>query len=72
MTLTCDGCGRSDLQNERGIYQGRTCYTWAGKFICTECRSSGIRNPPDSLKQFFDIAGVRLEFNKDGSIIVPV
>ena len=72
MSFTCEGCGREGLQNERGAYEGRTCYTWGGKIICTDCRQNGIRNPPESLKKFFDAAAVRLDYRKDGSIIVPV
>ena len=72
MAFTCEGCGRENLHNERGIYEGRPCFTWAGKMICSKCRLTGISEPTQSLKRFFDAAGVRLAYDKEGSIIVPV
>ena len=72
MSFSCEGCGREDLQNERGKYEVQICYSWGGRMICTRCRQAGIRQPTESLQKFFSTVGVRLDHNKDGSIIVPV
>lgn len=71
MSFTCAGCGTTNLRYGSGTYDGQICYSWAGAMICTKCRQGGIRNPPEGLKKFFDTAGVRLDYHKDGSIIVP-
>jgi hypothetical protein len=73
MAFTCEGCGREGLKNENGIYEGGVCYTWAGKMICTKCRQSGVSQPaPENLRKFFEATSIRLDYNKDGTIIVPV
>lgn len=71
-SFTCEGCGRADLKYGSGTYQGQVCYSWAGMMICETCRRSGVRTPSENLKKFFDAAQIRLDYHKDGSIIVPV
>lgn len=71
MSFTCEGCGGTDLQNENGRYEGRPVRSWGQIMICNLCREWGIVLPKPILEAHLAKLAVSLNYNEDGSLIVP-
>jgi hypothetical protein len=71
MPFDCQGCKRTDLQQQAGRYEGKPVHGWGGVMICNLCREWGIVGLPPKLAAHLKAAGVTLQYRQDGSVHVP-